>query len=332
MRLIISLAILFIFVSCNKEEKLSFLQVDDINPEKRELISVDIETFDLGEKLLSPGFFDVDNNAIYVTDFKDYGIYKGHFETETKKVLLNKIAGREGSGPGEFEDMSDIQIVGNSILVSDENSARLSEFSLDGDFKKSFVGKKFNAHRFVALDLNRIIVLSILSGDNVISIVDAEKDTLIREFYEKDEDLSPLIYEGKITANKNGQIFYSGFAEPVIIRFSKEGEKVYSVDHVDSYSSITNYLTFDVGNNSKSYKYSPTAEFYTISLASLNGLICILVKKGEDKFVDFYDSENGHYKNSIKVSSKAIELSVDNGSLYILNLTMPNTSIDKITL
>lgn len=327
---IIFSAIFLILISCDKNNKQTMIPVDEVNPESRIFKSLDLETYDLGDKIISPGFFDVANNLIFITDFKDYGIYKG--ELVTNNVNLNKIAGRKGSGPGEFEDISDIQIVENSILVSDENRARLSQFSLDGNFKESYIGKNLNVHRFIALDLNRVIVFSLLNGENIISVIDLERDSLLQEFFKKDKNLSPLIYEGKISSNMNDQIFYSGFSEPVLMKFSSEGKKLYSVNHVDSYSSLTNYVQFETGNGGMSYRYSPTAEFYTSSMVYFNDFICILVKKEEDKYVDFYNSVNGYYKYSIKVSSKAIELDTDDQNLYVLNLTMPNTSVDRLTL
>ena len=326
---IIVFSLFFLLLSCDRKNELSLIPVKDINPESRKVISMDMETYDLGGGLLSPGYFDVDNNVIYVADFKDHGIYRGNLVTEV--VELNKIAGRKGSGPGEFEDISDIQVLNNSILISDENRARLNKFSLEGEFEKSYAGKNFQIHRFVALNLNHVITLSFLKGEYVIKVIDTEKDYVKQNFLKKDNDLSPIVYEGKIAANKNGEIFYSGFSEPVLIKFSEDEEKQFSVDHVDSYSSLTNYIKMDTGNGFSSYRYSPTAEFYTISSAYFNDMVCILVKRGEDKYVDFYNSDNGKYQYSIEVSSKAIELDVDEGDLFILNLTIQNTSLDRIS-
>jgi hypothetical protein len=221
-------------------------------------------------------------------------------------------------------------VLKNSLLVSDESRARLSQFSLEGKLEKSYTGKNFKAHRFVALDLNNVVTFSVLEGEYAISVVDAEKDSVKMNLLKKENDLSPIVYEGKITANKNGEIFYSGFSEPVLMRFSKDGVKQYSVDHVDSYSSLTNYVKMDAGNGFTSQRYSPTAEFYTVSSVYLDGSICILVNKGEKKYVDFYNSNSGDYQHSIMVNSKAIELNVDNDNLYILNTTMPNTTLDRI--
>ena len=73
-----------------------------------------------------------ENDLVYVRDNKNYRIVvfdlKGDFCFSF---------GREGSGPGEFNRISRLQLAGDSVLVSDFFLRRVAVFSLDGQFIES---------------------------------------------------------------------------------------------------------------------------------------------------------------------------------------------------
>jgi len=83
---------------------------------------------------------DQDEN-IYVSDWKTSEI-----KVFDKKGDYIRTFGRKGQGPGEFERITNMQIINqDDLLVYDGNTKRLSYFSLDGHFKRSISMNKLSA-------------------------------------------------------------------------------------------------------------------------------------------------------------------------------------------
>jgi hypothetical protein len=78
-----------------------------------------------------------DEENIYVVDYK-----RNHIRKFDKNGGSLRMIGREGQGPGEFQQIQNIQITPeNELMVHDRYTFRLTFFSLDGDYLRTVLLK-----------------------------------------------------------------------------------------------------------------------------------------------------------------------------------------------
>ncbi len=78
-----------------------------------------------------------DEENIYVVDYK-----RKHIRKFDKNGGFLRMIGREGQGPGEFQQIQNIQITPvNELMVHDRYTFRLTFFSLDGDYLRTVLLK-----------------------------------------------------------------------------------------------------------------------------------------------------------------------------------------------
>lgn len=78
-----------------------------------------------------------DEENIYVVDYK-----RNHIRKFDKNGGFLRMVGREGQGPGEFQQIQNIQITPeNELMVHDRYTFRLTFFSLDGDYLRTVLLK-----------------------------------------------------------------------------------------------------------------------------------------------------------------------------------------------
>ncbi|MDA3838994.1 MAG: hypothetical protein PF574_08440 [Candidatus Delongbacteria bacterium] len=72
------------------------------------------------------------NGELYLLDSRSLKI----FHTDEKLKILNSF-GRQGAGPGEFENAFDLNMINDSLIVIDDRLKRISLFGMDGKFIRS---------------------------------------------------------------------------------------------------------------------------------------------------------------------------------------------------
>lgn len=73
-----------------------------------------------------------ENDLIYVLDTRNYRV-----AVFGPDGTFHYSLGRQGSGPGEFQRISRLQLAGGLVLVGDSSLRRVAVFSLDGQFLRS---------------------------------------------------------------------------------------------------------------------------------------------------------------------------------------------------
>jgi len=98
-----------------------------------------------------------DEENIYVVDYK-----RNHIRKFDKNGGFLRMIGREGQGPGEFQQITNIQITPeNELMVHDRYTFRLTFFSLDGDYLRTVLLKGIQAFRIKVNSMGNYLVRTI---------------------------------------------------------------------------------------------------------------------------------------------------------------------------
>ncbi len=98
-----------------------------------------------------------DEENIYVEDWE-----RNHIRKFDKNGGFLKTIGREGQGPGEFQQIANIQITPeNELMVHDKYTFRLTFFSLDGDYLRTVLLKGIQAFRIKVNSMGDYLVRTI---------------------------------------------------------------------------------------------------------------------------------------------------------------------------
>jgi hypothetical protein len=76
---------------------------------------------------------------------------------------LEYVIGRKGQGPGEFHRPRGLDILGGLLYVADSGNRRIQVVDTRGGYRSGF-SVPFSPHRILALDPDRIVVMSLPSG------------------------------------------------------------------------------------------------------------------------------------------------------------------------
>jgi WD40 repeat protein len=325
------LFLLLFFIACETKSDStgkSYLNVTELNPSNRIFKEYISEKYYSNISLYEPGYFSINQDSLFIADLKTLKIYTGLIDNNFE---LKYLTGNKGRGPSEFERISGLIMHNGKLYVGDENLGRISIFDSKGLYENSIDVSRFGVYRFT-ISQDNIVLLSPLRQKHAIKVIDLNTGELKLNMLLRDLDLSPLIYTGSITSDSDGKVLFGGFSEPVLIVYdlNEDGEIVYSVDLVSSYSSASNYIQFNPNGDSRAFRYAPTAEFYINAIALFNSDIYILTKVLNEKFIDVYDLVLGEYKYSLKVDESAVDITTNNKGIFILNNSLPTTSLTKI--
>ena len=180
--IILFFSVLTIFVSCEKQKaewQGTIEEIDGVtvvkNPKEpmygEEIFEIEEElSIGVAEGAEEYMFQDarevgIDNSdRIFVSDFRNV-----HIRVFDKFGKYVTTIGRKGQGPGEFGQVTNLQITPrNELIVHDRYTRRLSNFSLDGDYLRTERLKEIQAGR---VEVN-------FEGNYLIRTYDFEKGTL----------------------------------------------------------------------------------------------------------------------------------------------------------
>jgi hypothetical protein len=188
---------------------------------------------------------DKDNNGnIYFADRK---LNKIWIFNETGELM--KSIGRTGMGPGDLAEPVDVKFFNDTLLVLEAGNMRVSFFSLEGKFIKTFPVSQGQLTNMEFLSENRIIISESLGIRNYdIYTINGTRLTEHNTYRHGDKLLLPLqLPGGQMSAISNQEVLYSSITKYRILRINSEGDTL------------------------ASYKNSPPG-FYSPDLSNMNKL------------------------------------------------------------
>lgn len=307
---------LVVFVSCTEKRK-KFISKKPQNIEKRIFKDTLSAIYDLNLSKLSLyniGTLQINKTHIFISgENKIITIQKENFDNY---LTINFS---EGRGPQEILQLQSFDVTDSLMVILDERQNKVLTFKLPNSFIKEVTFKKLMPHRIRFLKRKSYVLFTPMIGSkHLFNIMNVDKGTL-RRFENVPSKHNPMIYEGFINTH-NDNIYYAGFSEPLLKKYSSDGDLLYSVSTIDNFNTVANYLKTEGG---AIIGYTPAAQFSTNSFDIFNNY-WLIIPFGKDNKpavkLDIYDAENGKYIGSfagLKPKTKVIR--ADDNYIYAIS-------------
>jgi len=241
------------------------------------------------------------NGNIFVADLGEYCVKK--FDTAGNFVLR---FGRKGQGPGEFLSLSDLALSkSNRLYVCDTQNKRISIFSLDGEFLRSFrvTSVAMPARIIVDSQENSYIIGYLIYKGKIIKKYDRD-GKFINEFCEWNKGAKLAAMSGNVgrfAIGENDHIYYS-FSYPYQIRkYSPDGELLGTISRKVSFFKAPSKASRD--NKGRVLGGEQVAAVRNINILPDGKIMTTIWGKDEGTFLDIF-TPDGEFLSSIPFKLK----------------------------
>ncbi len=244
-----------------------------------------------------------------------------------KEKEVDNLNIQKGKGPGEMVNFMDFDVRDSLLVLADENQRKMEFWKLPDTFLKEVVmpNPKVSPHRLQIINAKRYMLFSpTYSSGFLFNIVDG-KGNRVSGFFKIPANYNKFAYEGEIRLVGN-ELYYAGFSEPILKKYTLKGRLEYSVSTIDNYNTAGNYATIQGGTQTV-MRYAPGALFSTPDFdVSKKYWYVLPAANGDPKFtyLDIYDEENGDYLATFKLRHLAGMLQVDDHFIYTIEKEKDN--------
>ncbi|NBB99263.1 MAG: hypothetical protein GVY15_00145 [Bacteroidetes bacterium] len=274
--------------------------------------SVDIFTaYDLGSMFT----FTAMGDTLYIPAGADVGVVRASGKEPT---VYDVLPLRRGEGPGEVENTQDMDRKGSRLVVSDTRQGKIVVLQTDGTVEKEIRTNELSPHKISLFDPNQAVILSPISHDNVLHVISIEEGYR-RSFGPSGTPHNPLRYAGQIQSDGK-HIFYAGLSEPILKKYTIDGELIYSRATIDNYDTGGNYITSEDSEYAM-FRYTDWAVYSAYQFALTDRYLVINPVPSEDfpdthQILDLYHKEDGEYSHSIGLDRNLRGVAVGEDYLY----------------
>ncbi|NGP87737.1 6-bladed beta-propeller [Fodinibius halophilus] len=268
------------------------------------------------DSLLRGMSIEVFGNQLYVSDFGDMRLKK--FTRDGKYI---GSYGKEGRGPGEFQQLMDFDQRGDSIYVLDSRKMELMFF--DKKSSSFITSHKVKSHPYRFATLGNRFVIERSMEEKLFSSTDLQGNIQHQfgQFIES-QTQNGLSVSGNIeTISDTGFVFSPSYAS-YLYYFNKEGEQTKVVRTVDR-------IPFQKPVKEKSGNMNitkpPTVKVYSRALSTEDNLLLILQRFAKESdalptsFIDVYHLDTGQYRYSIELPLSVRDVELTRDRLYMLD-------------
>ncbi|MCC5925654.1 MAG: hypothetical protein JJU41_03755 [Bacteroidetes bacterium] len=325
---------LLYFIGCNPHDESSSFWDKSEQTANTRIISGSFEVTDslnLNERfgILNPTRLHQNEDFFIIADrpSSDYALI--YIITKSSLSLHQTIRISYGRGPGEVEPQSlrSLAVNQGNVLLSDMNQQKIVRFDLDGNFIHEVVTDFFisgkNAFRSDGLMLlfsNPIRYL----GNPLFFLIntDGQPEGTFGDINE--QDFNHLSLYGYLDIDEHDNLYYAGFAEHIIKKFSPQGEELFSVGTVGNPESDFNYISSVSGETLRIMGYAEGAYYSATHLFVCGDFLCVEHAGDVDfepsSYVDLYDRDDGTYQFSyIRPTHRARGMLMSDGFYYTLH-------------
>lgn len=246
-------------------------------------------------------------------DFKIVAIQKNDFDSHYTIDL------QEGKGPREILQIQSFDVKDSTMVILDENQSKVLIFELPDIFKKEFTLEKVMPHRIRILNSKSFILFTPMVGSEFLfNRMNIHSESF--SFFENvPSQHNPMVYEGFINT-QDDNFYYAGYSEPMLKKYSSDGEIIYSVATIDNFDTEANYLESDDG---AIMGYTPGALFSTSEFDIYQDYWLVLPYNNDDlspTYLDIYDEKSGQYIGTVEgLKSGTTSLQIDNSYIYAIS-------------
>lgn len=266
-------------------------------------------------EIYSPGTLTQNSTHLFLIDFGSMAIVKvskEEFENPEKLVFS------EGSGPGELQSMQSLAVNDQQIYIGDPRQLRIVEADLDGRYIQD-LNVEFSPGNLFVLDDNRLLNYNVHQQDHLFLTYYTEADTA-NGFEPIDFDFDEVMkYAGYLDAG-GASIFYAGYSEPLLRKYSVDGDLLFSRATIDNYDTSDHYESRTMGET-RIATFSDDALHSSMDVACYGEhLLVIPFHNGnsEIKYVDLYSASDGSYMETLSADLHPRKIAIDSDYLYVL--------------
>jgi len=201
-------------------------------------------------RIYRPSVMKKTGNRIYMVDFYNFWIYEYDMDgKETGKIEMN-----QGQGPGEFQHLTDFDVIGETLWTVDHQNMMISSFSLKtGELLSSIAVDRMPA-RIACLENGFIIKW--FSAEFLFSKYDYEGNE-IRRFGKiiEDQTLHALSLDGNILSNRKDRFVFIPLYASLIYQYGSDGSLINVLKAPDG-------LEFPVTRREGNMAFAPDFTFY----------------------------------------------------------------------
>ena len=272
-----------------------------------------------------PGWIRLNKTLLFISN--NVGEYKivaldKHDLKEDDSLNIHK-----GKGPGEMVNFMDFDVRDSLLVLVDENQRKMEFWKLPDVFLKEVVmpNPKVSPHRLQIISADRYLIFSPMYSSSFLFNVVNGKGDRVSEFAKIPANYNMFAYEGE-TRFVGKNMYYAGFSEPLLKKYTLTGRLDYSVSTIDNYNTTGNYVTIQGGTNAV-MRYAPGALFSTPDFDVDKSYWYVLpAPNGDPKFtyMDIYKEESGDYLATFKLRHFAVHVRVDNQFIYTIEKEKDN--------
>lgn len=190
------------------------------------------------------------NSHVYLNDFSDFIIYEYDEEGKLNNVLKLK----RGRGPGEFQNVTDFDIINNTLWAVDSQRLMIHSFSLDSLKHLNSISVDRRPMRITCMKDG--FVVQWLGTELLFSTFDYEGNEL-HQFGKVIEDQlrNTLSLDGTIRSNHKDRFVYVPFYASLIYHYRQNGELINVLKAPDG-------IQFPATRKQENLSFAPDFSFY----------------------------------------------------------------------
>jgi len=262
----------------------------------------------------------VNNDTLLIPYSSKMRIVRINFD---EPLIFEYTSFEKGEGPGELRNMQGIDTNESGLLIADSQQNKTVLFSTsDESLKEQGVAPR-TPHRISWVTTDTYVILSPISHDKVFHVVSVSNG-LQASFGTAVSPPNPLMYEGRIRATEDN-LYYAGRSEPVLKKYTTQGDLVYSRATIDNFPTEGNYFTSE-DPDFVMFRYTDWA-LYSTSHFTLSDAYWIVVPVPEEEFeethqvIDLYHRSNGSYSHSIGLDRNLRLVALGTNYLFGIHIT-----------
>jgi len=250
--------------------------------------------------LFGPDFLYIRAGTLYVDDYE--GITSKVLALDGAALSPLRIIGREpGQGPGQVQRPF-VLLSDSTIVFADENQRKIAQYDVSGRFVDEFrIPGVYPSDVTVLKD--RLLVFTTSPRPYLFNWVNGKGDVVDGFQVADATNTNTLKYTGSITSDAE-HVYFVGYGEPLIKKYTADGEQVFSVTTVDNLPSEVNYMSFGSGEQHIS-RFTEHALHSSIGVEVFGPYLIVLPYNDIDgnvhRAIDVYSSEDGRYLKSYRM-------------------------------
>lgn len=320
MKGILIACVLIVLAGCSEDrpEFQNFLDREVQSQAEREVSSLGnpVEILNFSDfDIYSPGTLEQNSTDLFMINFGSYSIIKlpkNNFESP------EIISFGEGSGPGELQSLQSLAVGVERLYAGDPRQRRIVVTDTDGAYIRD-IEARFSPDNLVYADKDLLLNYNAHQQDNLFTFYDIPSDS-VSGFEEIDFGFNEVMkYPGYISINQSS-IYFAGYSEPMLRKYSWDGELQFSKATVDNFDTSNQYEERTMGDN-RIVTFSEDALFSSMDLSQKGDHIYLIPYhngNSDHKFIDLYSSVNGRYLKSFSLEYYPRKITTDDDFIYLL--------------